>query len=788
MLQNPQIAFRDLRLRECRIEMDRLGQPRPRSGNFATVYRANLPDGTALAVKVFNRRAEERRERYRAISADLEQHRPEAVVRFEYDERGIRSGSDGKLYPLLTMDWVDGLTLFDWARERSLAGDTAALDQAAEDWLELTGQLAAAGIVHGDLQHGNVMVSPQGRIRLVDYDGMAVPSLFGQTNPEVGLPPYQHPLRDADTLIYPGLDNFSALVIYVALRALALEPRLWDRHVEQRANDKLLFDEHDFAEPGQSQLLAELTSLGDPELRGLVHYLLALAGGTLAAVPPLGEVRLWCRSLEELLTARDWHAAVQLALRLGPAETVPDGLQPLLTEACRRVVCRRLLDAAIAADDDWEIARNYVPELIDDLPDAAPLLAPARRALELVPILRQLEALRADGRWPEFDQLWKRHSAELATRPAAEPFRLEAARLAAVATLAELIERVPPDPAALETAWQHLQSLGGHAAAADLLARLEPLLDHQQARRRLEAILSQRTAEPLLAHDDALLAAWNPVLAAADPELARNGPLWTAVRERVELHRRLVQQIARGPATIQTEREIARLASLLPASYDARLVGRVQLARRRARAIDRLASALVEPTSDVAIALAWRDLSAAQRRNWCRRSTPAGSTWRWPACRSCERWRKNWAERRQRLTWMSESCASGTSGCWPAAATRRRGCRDIKQPRRDGLHASPPPRPMVRRTPGPAMISFRPWWPPMAGCARWARPSCVGSLSTTNNPRGEVSWPLINAKSAGPTKPASCSCWISRSRCPSRWPMPAAANARLWPTRSTAGC
>lgn len=119
MLQNPQIAFRDLRLRESRIEMDRWGQPRPRSGNFATVYRANLPDGTALAVKVFNRRAEERRERYRVISDYLELHRPDAVVRFEYDERGIRSGSDGKLYPLLTMDWVEGATLFDWARERA---------------------------------------------------------------------------------------------------------------------------------------------------------------------------------------------------------------------------------------------------------------------------------------------------------------------------------------------------------------------------------------------------------------------------------------------------------------------------------------------------------------------------------------------------------------------------------------------------------------------------------------------------------------------------------------------
>ncbi len=290
-------------LRQCRIEMDQLGQPRPRSGNFATVYRANLPDGNPLAIKVFNRRADERRERYRAISDYLERHQPPALVRFEYDDRGIRSSSDGKLYPLLAMDWVEGATLFDWARDRSLVADTAALALAAQDWFDVTRELAAAGIVHGDLQHGNVMVSPDGRIRLVDYDGMAVPGLMGQTNPEVGLAPYQHPARNPQTLVFPGLDNFSALVIYVALRALAEDPSLWSRHVEARASDKLLFDEQDFAQPPSSPLYRELLALADAEVRGLVHYLFALWSVGLHEVPPIGDVRLWCRGSTNCCTS-----------------------------------------------------------------------------------------------------------------------------------------------------------------------------------------------------------------------------------------------------------------------------------------------------------------------------------------------------------------------------------------------------------------------------------------------------------------------------------------------------
>ena len=56
------------------------------------------------------------------------------------------------------------------------------------------------------------MVSPDGHFKLVDYDCMCVPELQGQPNVELGMDPYQHPGRKADTPMFPGLDNFSALV------------------------------------------------------------------------------------------------------------------------------------------------------------------------------------------------------------------------------------------------------------------------------------------------------------------------------------------------------------------------------------------------------------------------------------------------------------------------------------------------------------------------------------------------------------------------------------------------
>src|SRR5690349_24257133 len=95
LLQNPKVAFRDPALRECSIEVDNLGQPKPRSGNFATVYRGFKTDGREFAIRVFNRAADDRRDRYHTISKYLGDRKLSSVVGFEYDEKGIRSASDG---------------------------------------------------------------------------------------------------------------------------------------------------------------------------------------------------------------------------------------------------------------------------------------------------------------------------------------------------------------------------------------------------------------------------------------------------------------------------------------------------------------------------------------------------------------------------------------------------------------------------------------------------------------------------------------------------------------------
>jgi len=341
MLQNPGIAFHDPQLQQCSILKNAQNQPRPWAGAFAVVYKGMSADGgDPFAVRVFTTESPERRERYDLMSAYLKGRKLNCLVDFEYRDRSIRSAGDGKWYPLILMEWVEGDTLFHWVRQKSLQGDAAALAAAARKWVELVKELGAACISHGDLQHANVMVNTADELKLVDYDCMCVPSLVGRRNLEVGVEPYQHPGRDSSTLLSLDLDNFSALVIYAALRALAADPGLWQKYVEEPSYDKLLFRSDDFKVPTNSALYRDLMHSPQQEVRELTQKLFGFSCVRMDQVPSLVQLTNSYAKIEQLLRKRQWRAAVQVLNRRGQFHDAPEHLKPLIREAYEHV-CRQ---------------------------------------------------------------------------------------------------------------------------------------------------------------------------------------------------------------------------------------------------------------------------------------------------------------------------------------------------------------------------------------------------------------------------------------------------------------
>lgn len=283
-LQDTQRCFSDPELVGCAIRTDRFGLPRPISGNFASVFTAETASGRRLAVKCFTRDVPDQQARFREIEAALREVPARWTVEFRYVESGVLVR--GRPYPVLVMEWIEARQLISWIEDRLRLGDRAALGRLADSFAELVAGLEAAGIAHGDLQHGNLLITARGDLKLIDYDGMYVPALRDRPATELGQPNYQHPRRAAGDY-GPWLDRFSARVIHLSLTALAADPALWHR-LHKPGGEYLLLQKYDLEDLSASPSLQSLASV-NAALRAQAMELTEMARKPLDAIPPLAQ-------------------------------------------------------------------------------------------------------------------------------------------------------------------------------------------------------------------------------------------------------------------------------------------------------------------------------------------------------------------------------------------------------------------------------------------------------------------------------------------------------------------
>ena len=301
-VQHPSKVFGDPRLARAKAREGRWGMPEVAAGNFAIVFR--LADGTRTwAVRCFTHLPQNASRRYAETSAFLGATPHRAFVPVEYLEDGIRVS--GKAWPVTVMPWVNGTPLNDWVQDK--ASESASLRAMREALVALVDGLEQAGVAHGDLQHGNVLVAPGPELKLLDYDGMYLPAFAGWEMPELGHPNYQHPQRG--TSKYGArLDRFAALVIWTALKALETDPSLWS---DFDNGDNLLFRSSDFANPSQSALFARLRS--STTLRPYADALSRIAAADPDATPSLGD----------FAAGHGVSKIAQAPLRVGPMAAYP---------------------------------------------------------------------------------------------------------------------------------------------------------------------------------------------------------------------------------------------------------------------------------------------------------------------------------------------------------------------------------------------------------------------------------------------------------------------------------
>ena len=264
--------------------LDDKGNPVMSSGNFAVVFKMQDEQTKRLyAVKCFTRDQEGRQANYRKIAEELEFVSSPYLVHFRFLEKELfvdSSQGDAEEYPVLVMDWVEGEPLDRYLRAH--LQDTYALQLLAYRFCRMGAWLLSQSFAHGDLKPDNILVKSDGSLVLVDYDGMFVPAMQGEQAGELGSPDFRHPLRTAADF-NEHIDDFSIASIALSLKAIALQPSLYDQFA---ASDRLLFAASDYMDLGKSALLPALCALAsDAELSVLLSaFLLAHAKNSLGMI------------------------------------------------------------------------------------------------------------------------------------------------------------------------------------------------------------------------------------------------------------------------------------------------------------------------------------------------------------------------------------------------------------------------------------------------------------------------------------------------------------------------
>ena len=265
------------KLSNLRPVLDADSNPIMSSGNFAVVFKMEDRQSRKLyAVKCFLREQEGRDESYRLIASELEYVSSTYLTPIQYLEKELfvdtTQGNDTE-YPVLLMDWVEGLTLDKYIRKN--IHDPYKLALITYQFCRMGSWLLSQEFAHGDLKPDNIIVREDGQLVLVDYDGMFVPAMRGQKSRELGSVDYCHPLRTED--VFNGsIDDFSIASIALSLKAISLKPELLN---DFGAEDRLLFRAMDYQDLGNSECIKAIQTIANNmelyQLLGLFYLALA---------------------------------------------------------------------------------------------------------------------------------------------------------------------------------------------------------------------------------------------------------------------------------------------------------------------------------------------------------------------------------------------------------------------------------------------------------------------------------------------------------------------------------
>lgn len=235
------------------------------SGAYAVVFKGSK-NHKNYAVRCFLSTEAENIDRYKAICEYLSNIESSWKVECHFLENEILI--NGKRYPILLMEWIDGLLINQFVSNN--LNNNAVLSELQRQLVKISEDLEENEIGHGDLQCGNMIVQLQQngfQVKLIDYDGMYIPEFRAEKSLELGRSEFQHPQRK-HTDFSSQIDRFSFWVMLTALEALKYDKSLWREVMQGGFNtlDNFLFTIQDFLDTNNSTLFSRLSKINQPSV------------------------------------------------------------------------------------------------------------------------------------------------------------------------------------------------------------------------------------------------------------------------------------------------------------------------------------------------------------------------------------------------------------------------------------------------------------------------------------------------------------------------------------------
>ncbi len=202
-------------------------------------------------------------------------------------------------------DWLDGQTLHSAILKNR--DNPAAMKALAESFDVMALELLGKEWAHGDLKPENIIVTPEGEMRLIDFDAMFLPSFIGEQSEECGTTAFQHPYRDIN-YFDKSIDDYPIALISTALHALSTDPTLAERYDIEEA---LLFTPQEII-GGTSVAYREVLKLFASECMAVQYRIAKLLQRKIPQLPELRRVLEYATSSSVI--AADAESRARLTL------------------------------------------------------------------------------------------------------------------------------------------------------------------------------------------------------------------------------------------------------------------------------------------------------------------------------------------------------------------------------------------------------------------------------------------------------------------------------------------